>query len=192
MAGLIGSSQPGLKGVAPGVKFVNLRVLDKKGEGSTSNVLLALQWAVAYRDTYGIDVINLSLGHPIYESAATDPLVQAVETAVRAGIVVVVSAGNIGTNPETGQVGYAGITSPGNAPSALTVGALKTFDTTRRTDDLVADYSSRGPTWYDAFAKPDVVAPGHQLLSSATETEELYSSCRRTAARSRTARPRCA
>ena len=93
------AARPGPRGVAPGVKFVNLRVLDSKGEGSTSNVLLALQWAVANRAAYGIDVINLSLGHPIYESAATDPLVQAVEAAVRAGLVVVVSAGNIGMQP---------------------------------------------------------------------------------------------
>ena len=41
-------------------------------------------------------VVLLSLGHPIYESAARDPLVQAVESAVRAGITVVVTAGNIG------------------------------------------------------------------------------------------------
>jgi serine protease AprX len=75
------------------------------GQGSTSNVLLALQWAVANRGTYGIDVINLSLGHVIFESAGTDPLVQAVEAAVRAGIVVVVSAGNNGTNPDTGAGG---------------------------------------------------------------------------------------
>ena len=47
----------------------------------------------------GIDVINLSLGHPIYEPAATDPLVRAVERAAAAGIVVVTSAGNYGTNP---------------------------------------------------------------------------------------------
>ena len=47
--------------------------------------------------------------------------------------------------PSPGQVGYAGITSPGNAPSAITVGALKTQDTARRSDDVVADYSSRGP-----------------------------------------------
>src|SRR6185436_17935235 len=174
VAGLMGSSQPEIRGVAPGVKLVNLRVLDGTGRGSTSNVLLALQWAVANRAAYGIDVINLSLGHVIYENAATDPLVQAVETAVRAGIVVVVSAGNNGTNPDTGLVGYAGVTSPGNAPSALTVGALKTLDTERRSDDLVADYSSRGPTWYDGFAKPDVVAPGHRLVSSATTGEELY------------------
>ena len=111
------------KGVAPGVSYVSLRVLDDYGLGSTSNVINAVQWAVANKTTYGIDVINLSLGHPIYEPAATDPLVQAVEAAVRAGIVVVASAGNMGTNPLTGQVGYGGISSPGNAPSAITVGA---------------------------------------------------------------------
>ena len=74
-------------------------------------------------------MLNLSLGHPIYEPAATDPLVQAVERAVAAGIVVVTSAGNDGANRATGQVGYAGITSPGNAPSAITVGAVDTRNT---------------------------------------------------------------
>ena len=66
------------------------RARTASGVGSTSNVIKALQWAVANKATYGIDIINLSLGHPIYEPAATDPLVQAVEAAVRAGIVVVV------------------------------------------------------------------------------------------------------
>ena len=115
-----------------------------------------------------IDVINLSLGHPIYEEAATDPLVQAVEQAVASGIVVVVSAGNDGIDPETGQVGYAGIESPGNSPSAITVGAVRTFNTVARTDDQVADYSSRGPTWFDELAKPDLVAPGQRLVSDAS------------------------
>ena len=85
----------------------------------------------------------------LLEPAATDPLVQAVELAVRAGIVVVVSAGNYGINPQTGLPGYAGILSPGNAPSAITVGALMTGDTAVRTDDRLAPYSSRGPSWYD-------------------------------------------
>ena len=173
VAGLIGSDKAEVKGVAPGVKFVSLRVLNDSGSGSTSSVIDAIQWAVNNRATYGIDVMNLSLGHPIYEPAATDPLVQAVEAAVRAGIVVVVSAGNVGTKAD-GTVGYAGITSPANAPSAITVGAAKTFDTTRRTDDLIADYSSRGPTWYDAYAKPDVIAPGHRMLAAATPDEFLY------------------
>jgi serine protease AprX len=173
VAGLIGGDKAEVMGVAPGADFVSLRVLDRYGVGRTSDVIKALEWAVDKRAEYGIDIINLSLGHPIYEPAATDPLVQAVEAAVRAGIVVVASAGNAGRNV-TGNVGYAGISSPGNAPSAITVGSVRTLDTTTRTDDLVADYSSRGPTWYDAFAKPDVVAPGHRLLSAATDAQELY------------------
>ena len=84
----------------------------RNGAGYTSSVLQAIEFAVANRDRLNIDVINLSLGHPIYESPATDPLVQAVEAATRAGIVVVASAGNYGLNEETGQVGYAGLLRP--------------------------------------------------------------------------------
>jgi len=120
VAGLIASTGANAlkgtyRGVAPGVRLIDLKVLNAQGEGHTSDVVLALEFAVAMRDQLGIDVINLSLGHPIYEPAASDPLVQAVETAVRAGIVVVVSAGNMGRDPDTGEIGYAGLTSPGNA-----------------------------------------------------------------------------
>ena len=94
---------------------------------------------------YGIRVINLSLGHPVAESAATDPLCLAVERAVKAGIVVVTSAGNYGLT-STGAPVLGGITSPGNSPAAITVGALDTKGTADRSDDVVAPYSSRGPT----------------------------------------------
>jgi serine protease AprX len=169
VAGLIGasgaSSRNEYQGVAPGVKFLNLRVLDKNGTGRTSDVIAALEFAVANKDRFGIRVINLSLGHPIYEPAVTDPLVAAVEAAARAGITVVVAAGNYGTNATTGETGYAGIASPGNAPSAITVGSAQTQGTLQRADDLVASYSSRGPSWYDGFAKPDILAPGEGLVS---------------------------
>jgi len=131
---------------------------------------------VANRAKFNIRVINLSLGHPIYESALTDPLVRAVEAAVRAGIVVVVASGNYGVNPSTGQVGYAGIASPGNAPSAITVGAASNAGTVERGDDRVASFSSRGPSWFDGYAKPDVVAPGSGLLSSEVDGSTLATS----------------
>src|SRR6185503_1479819 len=112
--------------------------------------------------------------HPIFEPAASDPLVQAVERASRAGVIVVAAAGNYGTNPTTGLPGYAGITSPGNAPSAITVGAVKTLDTVVRSDDRIPDYSSSGPTWYDAFVKPDILAPGHNIVAIAAKQGTLY------------------
>jgi len=162
------------RGVATGAQLIGLRVLDGYGNGTTSNVINALAFATSNKAALGIDVINLSLGHPIYESVATDPLVQAVEAAVHAGIVVVVSAGNYGINPATGQPGYGGITSPGNAPSAITVGAVNTSGTLSRSDDVVAPYSSRGPTWVDGFAKPDLVAPGHRLVADTSGGSYLY------------------
>ena len=151
---------------APEARLIGLRVLDENGAGETSQVIQAIEFAIAQRDALGIDVINLSLGHPIYEPAASDPLVRAVERAVDAGIVVVASAGNFGYNAELGRSGYAGITSPGNAPSAITVGAMRGADTAMRGDDDVAPYSSRGPSWYDGFAKPDLLAPGHGIVSN--------------------------
>jgi len=172
---LIGGNKSEVLGVAPGVQFVSLKALNSLGVGSTSHVINAIQWAIANRVAYGIDVLNLSIGHPIYEPAASDPLVQAVEAAVRAGITVVVAAGNMGMNPQTFQVGYAGISSPGNAPSAITVGSQRTLSTNTRQDDLVSDFSSRGPTWFDAFAKPDLVAPGQFVASAATTSQTLYS-----------------
>jgi serine protease AprX len=179
VAGTIGgsgalSNSAEYRGIAPSVRLVIFKVLDKNGAGWTSDVIRAIDFAVANRAALGIDVINLSLGHPILEPAATDPLVQAVERAVRAGVIVVAAAGNHGKNAETGQVGYAGITSPGNAPSAITVGALRTEDSVSRADDRVADYSSSGPTWYDGIVKPDVVAPGHNIFAAAAKRSSLY------------------
>jgi serine protease AprX len=161
-------------GLAPKVKFLILKVLDKNGAGYTSDVIRAIDFAVANRSSLGVDIINLSLGHPIFEPAASDPLVQAVERASKAGVIVVAAAGNYGKNPATGLPGYAGITSPGNAPSAITAGAVNIKGTIAHSDDRIPDYSSSGPTWYDAFVKPDVVSPGHNIVAVAAKKGYLY------------------
>src|SRR6266480_621890 len=157
------SSMPGslhvLKGIAPNANLLDLRVLDKNGASSDSAVIAAIEQAVQLKSKYNVRVINLSLGRPIYESCAVDPLCQAVEAAWRNGIVVVTAAGNLGRN------GYATVLSPGNSPHAITVGAMKTLETYPRTDDLIASYSSKGPTYIDLTAKPDLVAPGNLVVS---------------------------
>jgi serine protease AprX len=174
VSGLIASRSTAYPGLAPNARLISLKVLDASGSALTSTVLDAIQFAITNRDTLGIDVINLSLGHPILEPAFSDPLVQAVEAASRAGIVVVVAAGNVGRNVVTGVPGYAGILSPGDAPSAITVGAVDTDNTVTRSDDAVPAYSSRGPTWYTALPKPDVVAPGQNLISDAAPGSTLF------------------
>jgi serine protease AprX len=151
-------------GIAPGVKLINVRVLGANGTGLTSDVIAGINWAVNNRAAYNIRVINLSLGHPVFESAATDPLCLAVQKAVDAGIVVVASAGNSGKSAD-GRTVLGSITSPGNAPAALTVGALNTWGTVSRSDDSVTTYSSRGPTRFDNIVKPDVAAPGNKVIS---------------------------
>ena len=161
------------KGIAPNASIVNLRVLDANGQATDSTVIAAIAKAISLKSTYNIRVINLSLGRGVFESYKLDPLCQAVERAWKNGIVVVVAAGNNGRYQATD--GYATVTAPGNDPYVITVGAMKTMGTPQRTDDLIASYSSKGPTVIDHIAKPDIVAPGNLLVSTETASTTLYS-----------------
>ena len=160
------------EGIAPQANLINLRVLDQNGAGTDSAVIAAIAQAIALKPLFNIRVINLSLGRAIYESYKLDPLCQAVEAAWKNGIVVVVAAGNNGRYQPTD--GYATITSPGNDPYVITVGAMKPMGTPTRTDDLIASYSSKGPTAIDAVVKPDLVAPGNLLVSLEAPGSTLY------------------
>ena len=153
------------RGIAPGVNFVNLVVLDRYGQSTDSMVIAAIQTAVSLKSTYNIKIINLSLGRPVFESYQTDPLCQAAEAAWKAGIVVVTSAGNQGRDNSKNTLGYGTITAPGNDPYVITVGSMKALGTGARTDDRVASYSSKGPTIIDHVVKPDLVAPGNKVVS---------------------------
>jgi serine protease AprX len=172
IAGIVGGNTSAAKyvtpafagGTAPAVKLIDVRVLGRTGSGRTSDVIAGIDWAVAHKRDYNIKVINLSLGHPVTEPSVTDPLCQAVERAVAAGITVVVSAGNYGVTSAGAPV-LGGITSPGNSPAALTVGAIDTKGTLDTSDDDVAPYSSKGPARYEIVVKPDVVAPGTKIVS---------------------------
>jgi serine protease AprX len=173
VAGLIGGNGSGsgtangyaatFAGMAPNVNLINLRVLDQNGNGTDSQVIAGIQQAIALKTTYNIRVLSMSLGRPVFESYSLDPVDQAVEAAWKAGIVVVVAAGNSGRSGTAH--GFATIGAPANDPAVITVGASMTERTPTRVDDKIASYSSKGPTVLDHIVKPDLVAPGNRLPS---------------------------
>jgi serine protease AprX len=145
-----------IRGIAPNVNIINFHTLRQTGQGTDSSVIHAISKAISPKNQYNIRVLNLSLGRPVYESYALDLLCQAVEAAWKAGIVVVVAAGNDGRTNCSIYNGYGTITAPGNDPYVITDGAMNTKGTPDRFDDTMTSYSSKGPTAIDHIVKPDL------------------------------------
>ena len=154
------------KGVAPQAKLLSVKIAGRTGAADVSTLLAALQWIVSYRIAYNIKVLNLSLGTNGTQSYRTDPLNYAVEKAWDAGIVVVVSAGNLGPQPGT-------ISKPGDDPWVITVGATDDQGTNGLGDDTLPNFSAHGPTAADGVAKPDVAAPGGHIVSLRAPGSEI-------------------
>ncbi len=171
VAGIIGGngylSGGQYEGAAPAVSLIDLRALDENGNGTDSSVIDAIQEAIALQNKYNIQVINLSLGRGIAVSYAQDALCQAVESAWQAGIVVVVAAGNYGRVSIDGSDGYGTITAPGNDPLVLTVGAMNSEGSSAQASEIMTSFTSKGPTTYDHVVKPDIMAPGNNIVSLA-------------------------
>lgn len=157
-----GDGNPTHKGVAPGAGLVGIKVLDSQGSGSMSTVTAGIDWAVANKDVYGIEVLSLSLGTSA-SSDGTDSTSVAVNNAVDAGLVVTVAAGNSGPGKKT-------IGSPGAAEKAITVGAGADLG---EGGFFLADFSSRGET-ADGRIKPDIFAPGYNITAAQTNTTNGY------------------
>jgi subtilisin family serine protease len=146
-----------VSGIAPSAYLGNYKVLtvptDTFGlDGNSPEIVAGIEAAV--RD--GMDVINLSLGEPEIEPTR-DIVVVALDRAADAGVIPVVAAGNDGS-------GAGSISSPANAPKAITVAASSEGDTGPA--DVIAGFSSTGPTPISLQMKPDVTAPGQNILSS--------------------------
>ncbi|HUQ21487.1 MAG TPA: S8 family serine peptidase [Gaiellaceae bacterium] len=150
-----------ISGVAPRAYLGNYKALtiptdaDVGLDGNSPELAAAIEAAVAD----GMDVINMSLGEPEIEPSR-DIVVQALAAAARAGVVPVVAAGN-----DFDDFGRGSVSSPGSAPDAITVGAVTT--TRGGADDVVASFSSSGPTPLSLRLKPEVSAPGVSILSAA-------------------------
>lgn len=135
------------KGVAPGAKILNGKVLDDAGFGNDSEIVAGMEWAAAQ----GADVINMSLGG--LDTPAIDPMEAAVnKLSEEKGVLFAIAAGN------EGDFGEQTVGSPGSAAAALTVGAVDD-------KDKLADFSSRGPGM-DGALKPDVTAPGVDITAA--------------------------
>jgi serine protease AprX len=148
-------------GVAPKVKLVNVKISDNQGMAQTSDVVAGLQWVLDNKSTYNIRVVNISLNSSIAESYHTSPLDAAVEILWFNGIVVVVSAGNNGSEA---------LYPPANDPFVITVGATDDKGTSTLTDDILASFSAYGTDQTGAI-KPDLVAPGKNLISIVPKTK---------------------
>jgi serine protease AprX len=162
VAGLIagdGSSSGGAyAGEATGARVVSVKVAGNTGLTDVARVIQGIAWAISNQSTYGIKVLNLSLGEVPTGPSQLNPLDQAVEAAWNAGLTVVTSAGNSG--PDAGT-----ITAPGDDPDVITVGALNDNGTSATSDDSVASFSGIGPTAANAWLKPDLVTSGRSVVS---------------------------
>lgn len=152
-------------GAAPGAKVFGVKVLDFSGGGRLSTVIRGIEWCIEHKEEYGIKILSLSLGSPAMESYRNDPLAQAAEQAWHQGLVVCAAAGNEGPSKGT-------ISTPGNHPLILTVGAADDRNTVSREDDVKAPFSSMGPT-LDGLIKPDIYAPGTDITSLNAPGSEL-------------------
>ncbi|MDP4099423.1 S8 family peptidase [Paenibacillus sp. P96] len=152
------SSDGKYKGPASEAGIVGVKVLDEFGEAFDSTVIKGIEWCISNRIRYSLRIISLSLGRAQLAPIKDDLVVQAVEKAVRSGLVVVVSAGNSGPSPRS-------IECPGTSPSAITVGAVDDRGTVQQKDDRVCSFSSRGPISGTGGSKPDIAAPGEGIIS---------------------------
>ncbi|MEU6598921.1 S8 family serine peptidase [Streptomyces flaveolus] len=136
------------KGVAPGADLAVGKVLSDQGSGSESQIIAGMEWAA--RDVQA-RIVSLSLGST-EPSDGTDPMAQAVNTLSKeTGTLFVVAAGNTGAPSSIG--------SPGAADAALTVGAVDSAD-------QAAWFTSAGPRYGDNALKPDLAAPGVDILAA--------------------------
>jgi subtilisin family serine protease len=143
-----------LSGVAPEAQLGNYKALTIPTpgfglDGNSAQITAAIEAAVSD----GMNIVNLSLGEPEI-SPSRDIVVQAIDAAARAGVVPVIAGDN-----SFDTYGYGSISSPGNAPDAITVAATTLNDT-------IAGFSSGGPTPVSLKLKPDVSAPGVAITSS--------------------------
>ena len=148
-------------GMAPGAFLVGVKVLDAGGSGSFAVVMAGMQWTVDKRYEFNIRAASMSLGGPgaiEWTSSEEDSVNRMSNEMVRAGITMLIAAGNSFVSAQIGT--------PGSAEDVITVGALDK-------DTSIAIYSSQGPT-EEGRVKPNVAFVGSDVMSVAHNTGDGY------------------
>jgi serine protease AprX len=142
-------------GIAPGARIVNVKVAGYDGAVDVSQVIAGIDWVVQHKNSNGLNirVLNLSFGTDSVQATTLDPLSHAVEQAWKAGIVVVVAAGNDG--------GVVPLRMPASNPNVIAVGAYDSNGTNITGDDFLTTFTNCG----SGGRTYDVVAPGRSILS---------------------------
>ncbi len=135
-------------GIACAANLIPIKAMNADGEGSTADILQAMQWIWSNAEKYGIKVVCMSFGA---EPTEHDPLAAGAEALHSKGITVVASGGNDGP-------GYGTVKSPGISPFVITVGGAEIT----ASGVTVSEFSSRGPA--GGYKKPDIIAPAEDVV----------------------------
>ncbi len=164
IAGTGRMSEGRFRGYAPGCPLYVLKILNERGEGSRSHVEQALDWICRNKETYGLRILNFSLGAGPGNARNYQSILAMADHMVEEGMIVIASSGNLG--PKSGSV-----TAPGGSKKVITVGASDMLT-------MASVYSGRGPT-PECICKPDIVFPGQQITSCAAACEKKGWYCKK-------------
>lgn len=145
-------------GIAPKSNIISVKVLDNKGNGDVSDVILGINWIINNKEKYNIRIVNISVGSLSKNKMEEESiLVRGVNSLWDNGLVVVTAAGNNGPSKNS-------ISTPGISRKVITVGASDDYITVKFMGNRMKNYSGRGPT-YSCIVKPEVIAPGSNIIS---------------------------
>lgn len=152
------------RGIAPASNLVVGKVLDENGDGHIESMSAGINWILDKQREYDIRILNISIG--MGENSNEErmkSLLELVDEAWKSGLIVVCAAGNMGPEPMT-------ISPLGARKEVITVGCHEGGYFGNR-KHLCEDYSGRGPSPY-AIKKPDIVAPGTDIISCNARIEK--------------------
>lgn len=166
-----GEGHSGYRGVAPGAALVGLKVLNSQGGGYQSTVETAFNWIINNKDTYGIDIVSLSIGWDV-DGAYNSLAILADRLVTDYDLVVCAAAGN------TGNTDDDLVMTPGTAKHVITVGnAIDPYQNEVWTGEFEwgrAEDSCYGPVDNPDRIKPDIYAPGSYIWAAEAGTDDEY------------------